>query len=718
MPGVSRAARGAVPNQLVVKLAPHARPKSVEALHAGAGARVISEVPQLGIQTIKLPNASAAAAYRRSGLVLWAAPNHRRFPLVPDPDDPFFNQIDNDRVGVEYEWDAHLIDSVPGWTKWPNRYFTATGGKGADAVRIAVIDTGIDYAHPDFRNRGGAGSNITQGGQLARSLDRTIVNGIVTNDANDEHGHGTHVAGIAAAATNNTVGVSGVGYNAQVVSLRVTDAFGDATESDLAAAIVYAADNGVVICNISLGGYDYSQAEQDAVNYAWGKGMLVVAAAGNDQSSLFPNYPGALSRVLAVSATGRQDVLATYSNFGSWVGIAAPGGDLDTEPEFGFPVILGIFSTTPTYTVFLNGPDYGVLQNYDYLMGTSMASPQVTGLAALYAGKNGITQTTANGPRQIWQAIQRGAEGEGGWSQYYGYGRINIFDTLNLDTIPNPRGDTAGCFTGQVRYKDTAVQNAVVRAVPVGSGTTFSATSRADGTYRIANAQAGTYNLTATFFGDTQTLSGVVITGGCDMPAQDFNIGGAPPASYTVTASTNSVSAGAPISVSWTAPAGSSNSDWIGLYKTNTLNGAYLWWRYTAGAANGTFNLNAPTEPGDYEFRYLLNNGYTSVATSQRVTVTTGGSTYSVTPGATSVNRASPLSVSWTAPAGTYVKDWVALFRVGDPYTSYIWWIYTGGATSGTANLTSPGTAGTYEFRYFLNDGSTEVARSVPVTVN
>ena len=148
------------------------------------------------------------------------------------------------------------------------------------------------------------------------------------------------------------------------------------------------------------------------------------------------------------------------------------------------------------------------------------------------------------------------------------------------------------------------------------------------------------------------------------------------------------------MSIGWTAPAGSSITDWVGLYRTNTLNGAYLWWVYTNGAVSGTANLTAPSIPGDYEFRYLLNNGFTSVAVSQTVTVTATASDYSVTASATSVNTGAPLSVSWTAPAGTPVHDWVALFRVGDPYTAYIWWVYTNGTTSGSANLTAPNTPG------------------------
>src|SRR5207248_5469677 len=188
--------------------------------------------------------------------------------------------------------------------------------------------------------------------------------------------------------------------------------------------IVYAADHGALICNISLGGYGYSQAEQDAVDYAWSKGTLVIAAAGNDGTNTSPNYPAALTRVLAVSATARVDTLATYSNWGDYIGISAPGGDFDFEINW----LLGVYSTMPTYFVTLNDPNVaGAAQNYDYLMGTSMASPQAVGLAALYAGMKGFSQQTPGVTVKIWQALQQGADnvagGDGSWDPDYGYGR-------------------------------------------------------------------------------------------------------------------------------------------------------------------------------------------------------------------------------------------------------------------------------------------------------
>jgi subtilisin family serine protease len=622
--------RAAVPNQLVVKFRPVGRRngqavlQARAALHARAGARLVRSIPQLDIQTVQLPSGAAARLYASDPNVAWTEPNYIRHALVAEPDDPAYNQMDGtlptEGDPTWYEWDARTVQAVEGWSVWPNHYYTAAGGKGTEGIRIAVIDTGIDIDHPDFINAGGTSTDAEEGGQLEWALNRSFSSGSSTAGAPDEHGHGTHVAGIAAAAANNTTGVTGNGYNATVVSLKVLDANGDGTETDIANAIAYAADNGVLIVNMSIGGYTYSQAEQDAVNYAWGKGTLCIAAAGNDASGTTPNYPAALSRVLAVSATSREEGLATYSNFGDYVGIGAPGGDWDTQTSWFLPV----YSTMPTYFVTLNGPDYGAAMNYEYLQGTSMACPQVTGMAALYAGSQGWTQSTPNVVVKLWQALQRGADdiagSGGGWNPYIGFGRMNVFGTMNLASEPNPRGGTVGCVIGQVKFRDTPLANATVRAVPAGGGTAFTASSRSDGGYRIVNAPAGIYNITASVFGESQTLSALEVTAGCDLPGVDFNVGGAtvtPPAapSNLAAAAVSSTR----INLTWQDNSGNEQS-----FKVERRTGSDAFSPIGPAGENATSLSDTGLDPGtQYFYRIRASNAGGDSAYSNEANATT-----------------------------------------------------------------------------------------------
>ena len=188
-----------------------------------------------------------------------------------------------------------------------------------------------------------------------------------------------------------------------------------------------------------------------------------------------------------------------------------------------------------------------------------------------------------------------------------------------------------------------------------------------------------------------------------------------PRSAYTVTATPSSVGPGAQVSVSWTAPLGSSSKDWIGLYRVGAASNGHLWWRYTDGATSGSFLKNLPTDPGQYEFRYLLNDGFTEAARSNVVTVTGPAYTVTVTPG--SIAPGGQLTVRWTAPSGSSPKDWIGLYQVGAPNNGHKWWTYTNGATISSFPYTAPMQPGQYEFRYMLNDGFTEAGRSNVVTV-
>ncbi len=234
---------------------------------------------------------------------------------------------------------------------WINAPASSSGG-----VTVAVIDTGVDYTHPDLLKK------VTKGKDFANA----------DSDPMDDHGHGTHVAGIIAANANNGYGIVGVSWNAKILAIKALDSNGIGNDFDIALAIYSAASNGSVkVINMSLGG-PYSVTEDDAVYEAVVvKGKLLVAAAGNGNTNSTSNsYPAAFStvypgRVLAVAAHDTNQCKASFSNYGSWISITAPGVD--------------ILSTLPT-SIYYWG--------FDYWQGTSMAAPFVSGAAALAWEKN------------------------------------------------------------------------------------------------------------------------------------------------------------------------------------------------------------------------------------------------------------------------------------------------------------------------------------------
>jgi subtilisin family serine protease len=226
----------------------------------------------------------------------------------------------------------------------------------------------------------------------------------------DDNGHGTHVGGIIGAEANNGNGGVGVSFGAHLMPLKALDCTGSGPYSDIISAIYYAADNGAGVINMSLGGPSSSSALQDAVSYAHGKGVAIFAAAGNDGNTTI-DYPAGCGNVMGVGATTNQDLKADFSNYNSSVDISAPGWY--------------VYSTMPTYPVALNG--WGYAQDYDYLSGTSMAAPMASGLAALVrSAKPGYT------PGQVEQVMEDFADdlGAAGRDDYFGYGRINAFRTL------------------------------------------------------------------------------------------------------------------------------------------------------------------------------------------------------------------------------------------------------------------------------------------------
>ncbi|MDP2916967.1 MAG: S8 family peptidase [Dehalococcoidia bacterium] len=286
--------------------------------------------------------------------------------------------------GIVYAVDAELaqswgVDKIDAEKAW-------AGGQTGAGVKVAIIDTGIDYTHPDLNGNYVAGYDWVND----------------DNNPMDDNGHGTHVAGIVAAERDGA-GVVGVAPGAKLYGLKVLSASGSGYWSDVIGALQWSVTNGVQVANMSLGANTAPKAMQTACDNAYAAGVLLVAAAGNSGSGAVL-YPAKYSSVIAVSATDQNNNRAYFSNFGSQVELAAPGVNVYST----YPVSLGSYAT---------------------LSGTSMATPHVSGSAALVFASGRATNTDgkygiANEVRKILQqtADDLGAAGK---DKYYGYGLVD-----------------------------------------------------------------------------------------------------------------------------------------------------------------------------------------------------------------------------------------------------------------------------------------------------
>lgn len=303
---------------------------------------------------------------------------------VQEPNDPLYNK---------YQWGLHIM--------WSNQAWSISTGQ-AIGVPVAVIDSGVDYTHPDLANR-----------MVAPALWYDF--GDNDSDPMDADGHGTHVAGSIGAQGNNGQGITGVNWNAYIMPFKVARSDGAMPYSAVTAAIYRAADQGARVINMSLGGPSYSQAMQDAIHYARSRGVVVVAAMGNchQVTSKCPvadevSYPAALDGVIGVAATNLYNNHSYYSSVGIHADVAAAGG----EP--GQDIGTSIVSTFPRH-IFSSG--------YAGSVGTSMASPHVAGLASLL-----IDMRPSLTPDEVEFILEATAEdrGSAGWDPFYGYGIINM----------------------------------------------------------------------------------------------------------------------------------------------------------------------------------------------------------------------------------------------------------------------------------------------------
>jgi subtilisin family serine protease len=340
--------------------------------------------------------------------ILWIERNNTFRPhLIPD--DSLYGE----------QWALHKIGMPAAWNVQ----------QGDSSVIIGIIDTGIDYLHEDLQSQ--VWVNVGEDLNHNKRLDSGDLNGLdddgngyiddvigwdftdaprfpdngdflnPDNDPMDEYpgGHGTPVAGIVAALTNNRIGIAGIAPGAKVMALRAGTAGGYLEEDDVAEAILYAIDNGCKIINMSFGDIVYSHLIKEAVDYGVGRGVIFVASAGNSGNTIL-HFPAAYDNTLAVGATDIQDHLASFSNYGSKIDMVAPGSEM--------------VSCSP-------GNSYGTYN------GTSFAAPVVCGIMGLLWSEN----PTAS-PDFIISRLQNGCQdlGSPGWDFYYGQGRVDAYKSL------------------------------------------------------------------------------------------------------------------------------------------------------------------------------------------------------------------------------------------------------------------------------------------------
>ncbi len=349
---------------LLVKFKPNTARDEMDRATKAAGGTLVRDHPQLRLRVIKAPAAAKdaiLAAYAKHPSVQRAEPAHR-VAKAGSPNDPLYAQ---QWALPKISWDhAYGVVPIPG------------------SAKIAVLDTGVDATHPDLSGRTTPGQSFVGG-----------------SPEMDPNGHGTALAGIAAASVDNATGIAGVAYaGASVSSVQVLQADGTGWDSDVVAGVLWAADNDAKVILMGFSSLDFSSALQDAVNYAWDRGAVLVAATGN-QGSDAPTYPAGMANVIGVAATDRNDAIAATSNTGSAL-VGAPGVD--------------ILATRP-------GAEFGSVS------GTSAAAAETAGLAGLLiaAGKDNAAAS---------------AQIRGATDPVVGrtFGRINVSKALTVTTAPPP----------------------------------------------------------------------------------------------------------------------------------------------------------------------------------------------------------------------------------------------------------------------------------------
>ena len=395
------------PDELIVRFKSSTSAKRIDECFQGVDIYVQTEIEELHVLVLSINSGDIASTFNHvlnCAGVLYVEPNFLLQAADTIPNDPDWS----------LQYGLVNIRAPQGWDL----------SRGSSSVTIAIVDTGVDLNHLDLV------------GKLVAGYD------FVNNDANpqDDNGHGTHVAGIAAASTNNALGVAGVSWGARIMPVKVLNATGGGTYANTATGVIWAVDHGAQVINLSLGGTGEATVLEDAINYAHSKGAVVVAAAGNTGIN-FVLYPARYPNVIAVARTDSSNNW-DGSNYGPEVDLAAPGNSI--------------------YSTAIGG--------YDYKSGSSMATGFVSGLAAILKG---ISSDTS--PDTIESQMESTALDIefAGWDEYTGAGLIQmdaaIKQALQVTNQPEETGSSStggGSAPIQIAPTNTPIPTWTVSATP------------------------------------------------------------------------------------------------------------------------------------------------------------------------------------------------------------------------------------------------------------
>ncbi|MBI4035752.1 S8 family serine peptidase [Candidatus Daviesbacteria bacterium] len=375
-----------VPGQVLVKFKEGVSQKEIDNQLKNNRGQIVNKLDALGVLVLRVPQAAeekAVTALSKNPNVEYAELDYLAEVFLA-PNDTYFasSQWGLENTGQTIAGVAGVVDAdIDGPAGWD---ITAGG------VKVAILDTGIDQDHEDLSSKITTQRNFTDSSTI-----------------DDLYGHGTHVGGIVAAVTDNNIGVAGGCPDCQLMNGKVLNDSGSGAYSWIANGITWATDNGAKVINMSLGGSVRSTTLERAVNYAWDRNVVVVAAAGNS-ANRSKTYPAAYTNAIAVAATNNKDQKAAFSSYGAkWVDVAAPGEN--------------IFSTFPNHSYKINKS-----LGYDFGSGTSMATPMTSAVAALIWSTPYGTSAS-----QVRTRLQTTADKIPGTGTYWSAGRVNAANAVS-----------------------------------------------------------------------------------------------------------------------------------------------------------------------------------------------------------------------------------------------------------------------------------------------